>query len=144
MPSIEFNDSLAFAKKELKETKLKLLPRLISESQRKKFIDFLRFKPKGKFRMMYCTGDNEAFEYSKQISNLLIDAGYRLSGSVDNFVGGDAATGILIVINSIKSLPVYADILVDAFKLIGIKVQTVTDAKITKPYDLLVFIGHKK
>ncbi|HKB86797.1 MAG TPA: hypothetical protein VKD08_11540, partial [Ignavibacteriaceae bacterium] len=61
-------------------------------------MNFLKDEPRGDFKIMYVSGDAEAFEYSKRISGLLIDAGYSPLGGISHFAGNDAVEGISIVV----------------------------------------------
>lgn len=135
-------ENLITNKKEPEEVNQKLYSRILTSEQRNKFINFLKDKPKGDFRIEYIDGDVEAFEYSKNIANMLKDAGYNLSG-IRNFVGNDAVKGISIVVNSDETRPLYAQSIFSAFRSIGINIKAELNRKSVKPLEVLISIGHK-
>lgn len=135
-------DSLITNKPEPGEVNQKLFSRILTPEQRNKFVNFLKDKPKGDFRIEYIDGDVEAFEYSKNISNMLKEAGYSLSG-INNFVGNDAVKGISIVVNSDETQPLYAQSIFSAFRSIGINIKAELNKRSVKPLEVLISVGHK-
>jgi len=122
-----------------------LLPhRVITPEQRNKFVNFLKDEPRGDFKIMYVSGDAEAFEYSKRISGLLIDAGYSPLGGISHFAGNDAVEGISIVVNRKETQPGYARSIFNAFRSIGINIVAESNKQLVKPLEVLISVGHQK
>ncbi len=118
--------------------------RVITSEQRNNFVNFLRDEPKGDFKIMYISGDTEAFEYSKKISGLLTEAGYHPSGSITNFAGNDAVEGISIVVNRRETQPRYARSIFNAFRSVGIYIVAESNKQLVKPLEVLITVGHQK
>lgn len=137
-------DILGTDKPESEQKEQKLSSRILAPAQRNEFVSFLNDKPKGNVIVKYVAGDAEAFEYSKSIADMLIKAGYTLSGRISNFVGNEAVEGISIVINSDETQPIYAKSIFTAFRLIGINIQAERNKKLVKPLEVLITVGHNK
>ncbi len=126
------------------QTNLLTPQRVITPEQRNKFVDFLKDEPRGDFKVMYIAGDAEAFEYSKRISDLLIQAGYHHSGGIGEFAGNEAVEGISIVVNRIETQPRYARSIFNAFRSIGINIVAESNKQLVKPLEVLISVGHQK
>jgi hypothetical protein len=137
-------DILTAEKPEPEQTNQIIASRYFTSEQRNRFIAFLRDAPKGDFRIKYIKGDREAFEYSKRISNLLIEAGYHLSGKISDFAGNEAVQGISIVINRNETQPGYARSIFTAFRSIGIDITAERNKQLVKPLEVLISVGHRK
>lgn len=127
---------------ESEQKEKELSARFITAVQTNKFVNFLNDKPKGSVTIKYVAGDVEAFEYSKNIADMLVKAGYNLPGRISNFAGNEAVAGISIVINSDETQPVYAKSIFTAFRLIGINIQAERDKKLVRPLEVLITVGH--
>lgn len=138
------SDTLIAAGQESEKTNQKITGRIITSEQKKEFINYLKDEPKGSFRIQYIAGDAEAFEYSKRISDMLVQAGYHLSGELTDFVGNEAVEGISIIINRNETQPRYARAIFFAFRSIGINIVAERNKKMAKPLEVLITVGHKK
>ena len=118
--------------------------RSFTSEQGNRFVAYLRDAPKGDFRIQYIKGDREAFEYSKRISNLLIEAGYHLSGEISDFAGNEAVQGISLVINRNETQPRYAKSIFYAFRSIGINITAERNKQRVRPLEVLISVGHRK
>lgn len=136
-------DTLNVAQQEQEQTNQQLASRMITPEQINNFVSYLKGKPKGPFRIIYPSGDYEAFEYSKLVSKMLTEAGYIRSGRITSIAGSEAENGISVVINANETQPVYAKSVFYAFLSIGIDAKAVRDKRLVKPLELLIFVGHQ-
>lgn len=138
------SDNLTTAGQESGQTNKKLASVIITPDQRRKFVNYLKDEPKGKFRIQYIAGDKQAFEYSEFIADMLTEAGYTLSGVISEFPGNPAVDGISIVINRNETEPRYARSIFFAFRSIGINITAERNKQMAKPLEVLITVGHQK
>lgn len=137
-------DTSIIAGKESEQTNEIISTRNITPEQRSQFVNYLKDKPKGSFRIQYIAGDREAFEYSRFISNMLTEAGYNLTGGISEFAGNDAVVGISLVINRNETEPRYARAIYLAFQSIGVNIAAERNKQLVKPLEVLISVGHRK
>lgn len=105
----------------------KLQDRMITETQRTNFINFLRNAPKGPVRMMVGNLPLETRNYADAIHDMLFDAGYPTPNKIEkqekhpDFLPNFASeTSVAIISHSAFVRPVYGDFIYAAFTNIHI------------------------
>lgn len=131
-------------KPEPEQTTQIIASRSFTSEQANRFVAYLRDAPKGNFRIQFIKGDREAFEYANRVTNLLIEAGYNLSGEISYFAGNEAVQGISLIINRNETQPGYARFIFSAFRSIGIDITAERNKQIVKPLEVLISVGHRK
>lgn len=131
-------------KPEPEQTNQIIASRSFTSEQRNRFVAYLRDTPKGDFRIQFIKGDREAFEYAVRISNLLTEAGYRLTGEISAFTGNEAVQGISLIINRNETQPGYARFIFSAFRSIGIDITAERNKQMVKPLEVLISVGHRR
>ncbi len=112
----------AESKQKLEKIRKELAPRVLTETQRAKFIASLTDVPKGKINVVYVSAQDESQKFAEQIRALIISAGFtsdRLEYSISYFFKPPSPWYIAVIVRK-EQAPPYAIAILRAFKEIEI------------------------
>jgi hypothetical protein len=112
----------ASAEKSLLELQERFAPRLIKPEQRKRFIDFMATRKKGKVSLKYVASDNnEPKQFALLLGSLLTASGCEVISPMHTFIAtGAPMTGIELKVKNKDAPPIHAGYLQKAFEHIEI------------------------
>jgi len=132
-------ENLSRANAKVGELDAKMHPRIITDEQRKKFINLMAKIPKGKIDVeVSLEGGAEADAYARQIQQMITEAGYETRfGSTLNAM----ANGVFFGIKDTNNPPVFAGEVEWDLKAIGIDIKGFVDA--TAENGIQIIVGPK-
>lgn len=90
----------ANAQRALLEVQERIAPRHLSEDQKNKLRSILKGQPKGEITIECVGAIGEAFDFAKEIYDVLVSIGWKVQGVESMIVPGEVASGILIAVRS--------------------------------------------
>jgi len=132
-------ENLSRANAKVGELDAKMHPRIITDEQRKKFINLMAKIPKGKIDVeVSLEGGAEADAYARQIQQMITEAGYETRfGSTLNAM----ANGVFFGIKDTNNPPVFAGEVEWDLNAIGIDIKGFVDA--TAENGIQIIVGPK-
>jgi len=112
----------AIAETKLIELQVRTAPRQFTSEQRALLIDLFRANEKGSIDITCLNGNKDSCEFAAQIAEALREGGWKVSGPLDMVAFGPSRktpTGLFIIVQSSKAVPVRAVVLQKALERVG-------------------------
>jgi hypothetical protein len=118
-------------------------PRVLSDEQKQRFVEFLKAAPKGKVAVYsFMSADPETIEYANKIRDMVIGAGFDSGSMVGMSLGGRVPTGVAITIKNASQQPAHAGAIQQAMALIGTPMDGLVDPSVPDG-EVRIIIGLK-
>lgn len=133
----------ADAKREAADMAERVRPRVLSDEQRRKFLESAGLGKKGVVLVVASSPEIEIERFARQLMELIAEAGWTIpEGGLRRMLGGTAVSGVFLLIRDPKSAPPHLKALERALKAAAVPFKTEVNPGISAG-GLQVLVGSK-